>query len=87
MITDAKFLRTQLQDRIDKMSRQAQGQPKNEGIDEVVSGMSGKFELANELITLRELAFGIPGADLSLNGTYNLDNEVIDFHGDLRLQA
>jgi hypothetical protein len=87
VITDAKFLRSQIQDRIDKMSRQAQGQPKNEGIDEVVSGMSGKFALANELITLRELAFGIPGADLSLNGTYNLDNEVIDFHGDLRLQA
>jgi hypothetical protein len=86
-IKDAKFLRSQIQDRIDQMSRQAQGQPKNEGIDEVVSGMSGKFNLANELITLRELAFGIPGADLSLNGTYNLDNEVIDFHGDLRLQA
>jgi hypothetical protein len=61
VITDAKFLRSQIQDRIDKMSRQAQGQPKNEGIDEVVSGMSGKFALANELITLRELAFGIPG--------------------------
>jgi hypothetical protein len=86
-IKDGKFLRSQIQDRIDQMSRQAQGQPKNEGIDEVVSGMSGKFTLANELITLREMAFGIPGADLSLNGTYNLDNEVVDFHGDLRLQA
>ena len=86
-ISDAKFLRSQIQDRIDQMSRQAQGQPKNEGIDEVVSGMSGKFDLTNELITLRDLAFGIPGADLSLNGTYNLDDEVINFHGDLRLQA
>ena len=86
-IKDAKFLRSQLQDRIDQMSRQAQGQPKNQEIDEVVSGMSGKFTLANELVTLREMAFAIPGADLALNGTYNLDNEVIDFHGDLRLQA
>lgn len=87
VISDAKFLRSQMQDRIDKMSRQAQGQPTNEGIDEVVSGMSGNFLLENELITLRDLAFGIPGADLRLNGTYNLEDEVIDFHGDLRLQA
>jgi hypothetical protein len=86
-IKDARFLRSQLQDRLDQMSRQAQGQPKNQEIDEVVSGMSGKFTLANELVTLREMAFAIPGADLALNGTYNLDNEVIDFHGDLRLQA
>lgn len=87
VITDAKFLRSQIQDRIDKMSRQAQGQPTNEGIDEVVSGMSGKFTLENELITMRDLAFGIPGADLKLEGSYNLDDEVLDFHGDLRLQA
>ncbi len=86
-IRDAKFLRSQLQDRLDRMSRQAQGQPNNEGIDEVVSAMSGKFQLANELITFQDLAFGIPGADLKLDGMYNLDTEVLDFHGDLRLQA
>jgi hypothetical protein len=86
-IQNAKFLRSQLQDRLDKMSRQAQGQPGNEGIDEVVSAMSGKFQLANELITFQDLAFGIPGADLKLNGMYNLDTEVLDFHGDLRLKA
>jgi len=86
-IKDAKFLRSQIQDRIDKMSRQAQGQPKNEEIDEVVSGMSGKFNLANEEIKLTNLIFGIPGADLRLDGKYNLDSEELDFHGDLKLQA
>ena len=87
VIKDAKFLRSLIQDRLDQMSRQAQGQPKNQEIDEVVSMMSGRFALANELITMRDLAFGIPGADVKLNGTYNLNNEAIDFHGDLRLQA
>ena len=43
--------------------------------------------MADELITLRDLLFGIPGADLKLNGTYNIDNEEMDFRGDLRLQA
>lgn len=86
-INEGKFLRSQIQERIDKMSRQAQGQPKNEAIDEVVSSMSGTFELADEMVTLRHLAFGIPGAALRLNGSYNLKSEVVDFHGDLRLQA
>jgi hypothetical protein len=87
VIKDAMFLRSTIQDRIDRMSRQAQGQPKNEQIDQVVSVMSGRFTLADELMTLQDLVFGIPGADLKLSGTYNLDDEVMDFHGDLRLQA
>lgn len=86
-IRDAKFLRSQMQDRIDKMSRQAQGEPENEAIDEVVSGMSGKFRLADKEIALHELAFGIPGAALRLDGTYDLGSEELDFHGDLRLDA
>ncbi len=86
-ITGAKFLRSHLQDRLDQMSRQAQGQPTNQAIDEVVSGMSGRFVLLNELLTLNDLAFSIPGADLKLDGSYNLDTEAVDFHGDLRLQA
>ncbi len=87
VIKDAKFLRSQLQDRLDQMSRQAQGQPTNQAIDEVVSGMSGRFVLLNELLTLNDLAFSIPGADLKLDGSFNLDTEAVDFHGDLRLQA
>lgn len=86
-ITNARFLRSQIQDRIDKMSRQAQGQPKNEEIDEVVSGMSGKFKMSDQAITMHNLVFGIPGADLRLNGSYDLDSEALDFHGDLKLQA
>jgi len=87
VIKDGKFLRSTLQDRIDQMSRQAQGQPKNQEIDEVVSVMSGRFVMADESITLQNLLFGIPGADLKLDGHYNIDTEEMDFHGDLRLQA
>lgn len=86
-ITDGKFLKTTIQDRIDKMSRQAQGQPKNEGIDEVIHAMKGSFLMADETITFRSLQFAIPGAHLSLAGDFNLDNEQLDFKGDLRVQA
>lgn len=86
IIKEAKF-RTALQDRIDQMSRQAQGQPKNQDIDEVVSVMSGSFDMSDQAITLKNLLFGIPGADLKLDGSYDIGSEEMDFHGDLRLQA
>lgn len=86
-IREGKFHRSQIQDRLDKMSRQAQGDPTNQSIADVTTEMQGRFELANELITFSELAFGIPGADLNLKGMYNIESEVLDFHGDLRLQA
>jgi len=87
VIKEAKFLRPTLQDRIDKMSRQAQGQPQNQEIDGVVSVMSGRFDMSDRVITLQDLVFGIPGADLKLGGTYDIGSEEMDFHGDLRLQA
>jgi hypothetical protein len=86
-IAKGKFLKTTLQERLDAMSRQAQGQPGNEAIDEVVSRMEGKFRMENEAITFESLAFSIPGADLALAGRYSLDTEVLNFRGDLRLRA
>jgi len=56
-------------------------------IDQVVSGMAGAFHLENEVISFKELSFGIPGADVDLTGAYNLNKEKLDFHGALQLQA
>ena len=86
-VSDAHFLRSTIQDQIDTLSRRGQGQPKNEAIDEVVSLMSGKFELEDQVIRFEDLTFGVPGADVALNGEYNLDEDVLDFHGALKLQA
>lgn len=86
-ISDSKFLRSTIQDQIDSLSRRGQGAPTNEEIDEVVSYMDGEFHLENQVITFRNLAFGVPGAHVQLAGTYNSDSDVIDFQGALRLQA
>jgi hypothetical protein len=86
-ISEAKFLRSQIQDRIDELSRRGQGQPKNEEIDQVISGMAGAFHLQNEVIDFRALSFAIPGAGVDLAGSYNLDSDVLDFHGALKLSA
>src|SRR5262249_20357065 len=86
-ISQAKFLRSTIQDRIDELSRRGQGQPQNEEIDEVISGMAGAFHLENEVIAFKEVSFGIPGADIDLKGAYNLESEALDFHGALKLKA
>jgi hypothetical protein len=86
-ITNGKFLKSTIQDEIDKLSRKGQGSPSDEGIDEVVSNMRGSFLMENEKITFRKLAFEVPGAAVELAGNYDLDRDNLDFLGTLKLQA
>jgi hypothetical protein len=86
-ISQGKFLRSNIQDRIDELSRRGQGQPKNEEIDQVVSGMAGTFHLQDKVITFKALSFAVPGAGVDLTGSYSLDKAALDFHGTFKLQA
>ena len=86
-IRDGKFLKSNIQDKLDSLSRKAQGQPKNEAIDEVVSGMRGAFKLNGQVLTFSTLTFAMPGANVDLAGSYDLDSDTLDFHGSLRLAA
>ena len=86
-ITNGKFLKTTIQDEIDKFSRKGQGAPNSQEIDEVVSGMNGSFHLEDERITFRKLEFEVPGAQVDLAGDYDLDSDDLDFLGTLKLQA
>jgi hypothetical protein len=86
-IRDAKFLRSTIQDQIDQLSRRGQGQPKNQEIDEVVSNMKGSFRLEDQLMTFRSMSFDVPGASVEIAGDYDLDKDLIDFHGALKLDA
>jgi hypothetical protein len=86
-ISNGKFLRSQIQDKIDAFARRGKGQPSNMEIDEVIHRMSGDFEMSDEVITFHNLAFEIPGAAVNLGGNVNLGSEVLDFHGALMLDA
>jgi AsmA-like C-terminal region len=86
-ISRGRFLRSSIQKQIDSLSRRGQGQPQNEEIDAVVSVMGGRFKLENEVITFQSLSFAVPGAGVDLTGSYDLDQDALDFHGTLRLRA
>ena len=86
-LSQARFLKSTVQDQIDTLSRRGRGQPNNTDISGVVSLMAGKFTLANEMVTFQSLSFAVPGSGVDLAGTYDLDRDTLDFHGTLRLQA
>lgn len=86
-IGDIQFTSSSTQGKIDSLSRRGQGQPKDMDITDVVSEMKGTFGLKSAVVDFSDLNFGVTGANVNLNGTYNLDTEALDFHGKLKLQA
>jgi hypothetical protein len=86
-ITEGKFLQSTIQDQIDSLSRRSQGQPGNEEIDEVVLKMGGRFKLENEVIGFTPVSFAVPGAGIDLTGSFDLDQDILEFQGTLRMNA
>src|SRR5271170_2060663 len=86
-IANIQFTDSSVQGKIDSLSRRGQGEPKDMDINSVISDMKGNFGMRNAVLNFSNLEFGVTGAAINLTGTYNLDNEQIDFHGKLKLKA
>jgi hypothetical protein len=86
-IGELEFTNPSTQGKIDSLSRRGQGQPKDMDISAVESQMNGSFAMKDAVVDFSNLDFGVTGARINLNGTYNLDSESLDFHGHLKLQA
>jgi hypothetical protein len=86
-IERGQFLQDVVQDKIDTLSRRGQGQPKSTEIDNVFSNMAGEFHLDNQQIDFRSLSFSAPGARVDLVGGFDMDKDILDFNGSLKLDA
>ncbi len=86
-VTNGKFLRSRIQEKIDALSHHGRGKEKDEEVDEVVHRMSGEFKMADESLTFRTLAFAIPGAAINIGGVFDMAEDKLDFHGALMLDA
>ena len=86
-VGNARFASPEVRNKLESLSRHAQGQPKNPDVGSSVSDLQGKFHLENGVITFKRLRFSVPGANVLLNGTYILRGGNLDFRGHLRLQA
>jgi hypothetical protein len=89
VLEDAAFTSTKIQNEVGELSMRGQGQPKdakNAGSD-VRSAIESNFTMAGGVITLPNLKYTVPGAEIDLNGTYGVDGATLSFKGTAQMQA
>jgi len=86
-VEDAKWSSPEIRDKLASLSRHAEGQPENQDAGSSVSDLRGDFRLEKGVIRFRKLNFAVPGAQLNLQGIYDIGESKLDFNGHLRLQA
>ena len=86
----AHFSNASAQEKVDRFSVRAEGKPqelKQEDIPDRLSKMVGDFKLGGGVISLSNLMFEIPGAQVTLAGDYQLEGREFSFEGEARMQA
>jgi hypothetical protein len=86
-IENANWSDPKVRDKLESLSRHAEGKPKDEDAGSSVANLNGNFKLAKAVIDFRSLTFSVPGANLDLTGNYDIGAGDLDFRGHLRLQA
>lgn len=94
-IDSGLFPEAGVQDKVDKLSDAGTGkdeEPAQRPLralreERVFSDIRGAFALSKGVMTLRSLSFTVPGAAVTLEGTYKLPTAEIDFNGELRLDS
>jgi hypothetical protein len=90
-LDDAQFTDAKIQQRIGDLSLRGQGQPKEakkqDSTADVRSTMQSDFQMGNAIITLPDLKYSVPGADIDMKGTYGVDGGALNFIGTARMQA
>jgi hypothetical protein len=85
-LAGVKFTSEEVQQKIAGLSHRAQGDP-NDHDPNVAADFQGSFHLHNEQLTLPDLRFTLPGAQVNLAGTYALHSGAMNFQGTARLDA
>lgn len=86
-IENANWSDPKVRDKLESLSRHAEGKPSDEDAGSSVANLNGDFKLAKAVIHFRSLTFSVPGANLDLAGDYNIGESKLDFNGHLRLRA
>jgi hypothetical protein len=86
-LAEARFTSYDVQKKLTMLSRRARGETDDVGGASVVSNLHSSFVLRDGVLRLSGLSFAVPGAVVRLDGTYALRTQVMDFKGDLLLEA
>jgi hypothetical protein len=91
-IDDGSFTKPQTQQGVNSLSQGARADKNHTTEDQtepqnILSDLKGYVLLKNGIAKFSNLSFGIPGASVQMEGTYNLISEKIDLHGTLKTAA
>jgi len=86
-VTSARWSNSEVREKLQNFSRHAQGQLSDEDAGSAVTDMKGVFQMKDSVVHFSKLTFSVPGADVELAGTYEMDGRKIDLQGKLKMQA
>ena len=81
-----RFTSADVAEKIADLSHRAQGDPKDTAAD-VAADFKGNFHLRQGTLRLPDLQFSVPGAAVSLKGTYSVKSGDLDFKGTAKMDA
>ena len=90
MIAEAQFTSQKMQERIEELSMRGQGKPqgtKGPAAAAVRSNVQSNFQMSNGVITLPDLKYTVPGAEIDLKGTYGVKGGALNFRGTAKMHA
>ena len=86
-LDDARWSSPEVREKLQDLSRRAEGKPADEEAGSAISDLRGNFHVEKGVVKFSSLTFSVPGAAIDLTGTYQLAGGALDFNGHLRLQA
>jgi hypothetical protein len=90
-IRAATFSNPQWQQTVDKLSARASGKPEQASAgaapEPVASQMGGSFALDDAVLSISQLHYQMPGAQVDVAGKYSLDGDTFNFAGKARTDA
>jgi hypothetical protein len=89
-LEQAHFTNDKIQSKVDELSLRGQGRPgevRRFQPAAVDSKMKSHFHMDHGVVTLPDLDYTVPGAEIQLKGTYGLAGGALSFGGNARMQA
>lgn len=82
------FTNAGINTKVDTLSMRSRGQTADvQPDDSIASDLKGAFQLEGGVITFSSLGFRVPGASVQMTGTFGLEDQALDMHGTLTMQA
>ncbi|HTW82214.1 MAG TPA: hypothetical protein VME23_21895 [Terracidiphilus sp.] len=90
LLDNAQFTSAKIQDRVNELSLRGQGITKSRDKSSAAPAeatMQSSFTVADGVVTLPDLVYQVPGANIALSGTYVVDGGALNFAGKAKMQA